>query len=153
MTAIVAALERTVYVLPSGDGRSCACSSFLPSKASADILDYYVDFSPWLASTNDTLESVTDASVTTLQGDTSDLDIESYALINGSQVQLFLGYGHAGVTESVDILVQTTQGRTLLASVSLYIDACSPSANQTGASIITSDGIGLSVNGAAIAVG
>ena len=153
MTTLVSAPERTIYILPSGDGRSCACSSFLPSKASADILDYYIDFTPWLASTQDTLTSITAASVTTLQNDEYDLDIESQSLINASQVQLFLGYGHSGATESIDLLVQTAQGRSLLASVSIYIDACSPSAPDTSAEIITVNGNGISVNGSAITVG
>ena len=153
MTTLVAAPERTIYILPSGDGRSCACSSFLPSKASADILDYYIDFTSWLASTQDSLTAITSASVTTLQNDEYDLDIESQTLINSSQVQLFLGYGHSGVTESIDLLVETVQGRSLLASMSIYIDACSPSAPDTSGQIITVNGQGIAVNGAAITAG
>ena len=153
MTTIIAALERTIYVLPSGDGCSCACSNFLPCKASADILDYYLDFTPWLASTQDSLTSITTASVTTLQNDEYDLDIESYDLINSSQVQLILGYGHAGSTEGISLLVQTAQGRSLLVSASIYIDACSPSASDTSGQIVTVNGQGIAVNGAAITAG
>lgn len=153
MTTLIPAPERAIYVLPSGDGRSCACSSFLPSKASADILDYYIDFTPWIASTQDALSSIVSASVTTIQNDVYDLDIESQTLLDSSQVQIILGYGHSGATESLDILVITGQGRTLLVSMSIYIDACSPSMPDTGAEIITVNGSSIAVNGSSITVG
>ena len=126
MSCSLGVLARTVFVLPDAVG-CAACSRYFPCKASADVLDYYIDLSPWLLQQNDTIATVSDAAVTTLQNDDYDLKVESQQVVCASQIQIFLASGHSGATEGMQISVTTTQGRTLLVSASIYIDSCSAS--------------------------
>ena len=152
MSCSFGVLARTVYVLPDATG--CAsCSRYFPCKASADVLDYYIDFSPWLLQQNDAILTVSDAEVTTLQNDAYDLVILNEPEADGSTVKVVLGYGHAGTTESISVTIQTAMGRTLVVIASIPINDCSPSASYSGGQIITVNEQAIAVNGAVIEAG
>lgn len=139
MSCSLGVLARTVFVLPDAAG-CAACNRYFPCKASADVLDYYIDLSPWLLQQNDAILTASDATVTTLQKDDYDLKIESQQIISASQIQIFLASGHSGATEGIQISVTTAQGRTLLVSASIYIDSCSASVAAPAASSASQSG-------------
>lgn len=120
-------LTRTVFVLPDASGCG-ACSRYFPSKASADILDYCIDFSPWLSADCDSIISLGGVSVLTKQGDASDLVILDSGQINAGAIKFMLEYGHAGTLEKLSVTVSTALGRTITAIASIFINECTASA-------------------------
>lgn len=92
-----------------------------PARSSADALDYTLTPAAWLEGTGDTLASVT-ASVPTATGQDTDLAVLWVTIIQGMAC-VFLGSGPPDTVQTVQMVLHTVQGRSVTASVQLYISA------------------------------
>ncbi|MQR99912.1 phage fiber-tail adaptor protein [Gluconobacter aidae] len=79
-------------------------------KASADCLDYTLDFSALLAGTGDTLASIRSATVMTTAGGNYALAIV-WSAVAGTQLVTFLASGQPNTTQKILFEVTTSQGR------------------------------------------
>lgn len=94
-------------------------------KASADCLDYTLDFSSLLAGTGDTLASIQSAVVTTDQGSTYDLKI-MWSGVAGLLAVAFLASGRPGSQQKILFEIITTQGRVCSVLAVLQISTLTP---------------------------
>ncbi|MCP1274020.1 hypothetical protein NKW43_10055 [Gluconobacter albidus] len=91
-------------------------------KASADCLDYVLDFSTPLAGTGDTLASIASATVTTAQGSSYDLTI-MWSAVAGTQMVVFLASGQPNTAQKILFEITTQQGRVYSVMAVLQITA------------------------------
>ncbi|MBS1028092.1 phage fiber-tail adaptor protein [Gluconobacter albidus] len=79
-------------------------------KASADCLDYVLDFSTLLAGTGDTLTAIRSAVVTTATGGEYDLKV-MWSAVAGPLVVAFLASGQPNTAQKILFEITTAQGR------------------------------------------
>jgi hypothetical protein len=90
-----------------------------PSKNPADVLDFSVDFSAWLADTDDDLiVAATLTPATTVRGD---INIAYPLIVTSQMITAWLSYGQAGGTYEIEFSVNTFIGRTATFSVLLNV--------------------------------
>ncbi|WP_291365389.1 hypothetical protein [Acetobacter sp. UBA5411] len=130
-------------IIPMFSGSSCQCKARFPAKSSADILDYAVDFSAWLADTGDTIEtvSVTFPDTTGLTYDLTDLWADVY---QGETVVIMLASGRPGTKQRVVVTVETTEGRTKAVPIEIKITRATPATDPPNNLIPTN---ALALNG------
>ncbi|MEN3168094.1 hypothetical protein [Gluconobacter sp. OJB] len=91
-------------------------------KASADCLDYVLDFSTLLAGTGDTLTAIRSAVVTTATGGAYDLKV-MWSAVAGPLVVAFLASGQPDTTQKILFEITTQQGRVYSVMAVLQITA------------------------------
>jgi len=91
-------------------------------KASADCLDYVLDFSTLLAGTGDTLTAIRSAVVTTATGGEYDLNV-MWSAVAGPLVVAFLASGQPNTAQKVLFEIITQQGRVYSVMAVLQITA------------------------------
>ncbi|NHN93459.1 phage fiber-tail adaptor protein [Acetobacter sicerae] len=130
-------------IIPEFGGASCQCRATFPPKSSADILDYAVDFSSWLADTGDAIEvvSVTYPDTTGLTYDLTDLWADVY---QGEIVVIMLASGRPGTKQRVVVTVETVEGRTKAVPIEIKITRATPATDPPSNFIPTN---ALSLNG------
>ncbi|MEJ5141320.1 phage fiber-tail adaptor protein [Gluconobacter albidus] len=91
-------------------------------KASADCLDYALDFSTLLAGTGDTLTAIRSAVVTTATGSAYDLKV-MWSAVAGPLVVAFLASGQPNTAQKILFEITTQQGRVYSVMAVLQITA------------------------------
>lgn len=104
----------------------------LAPKASADCLDYTLDFSAILQGTGDTLKAIQSATVTTATGTAYDLTV-MWSAAAGTLVVAFLASGEPGTVQKLLFEIETVQGRVYsvltLVQITNITDATEPPSN------------------------
>ncbi|MBO1361449.1 hypothetical protein J2D73_16815 [Acetobacter sacchari] len=130
-------------------------SPSFPKKASADVLDYSVDWSIWGAGTGDTIEdvsvSITLSDGSSLPGTAYDLAVisDKWPAADGMVGVVMLGSGVPGTTYRVLFEIETAQGRTDNQVVLLMITNDTPATSLSDAllaangTIVTAKGVAL----------
>lgn len=95
----------------------------LPAMASADVLDYALDCSGWLAQAGDALNHVAASTATPVLA--TDLQILWCTVVAGQPVMLLAG-GTPGSVVLLELTMDTTAGRRLVQSLKLPINSDSP---------------------------
>lgn len=136
-------------IIPSFGASSCQCRATFPDKSSADVLDYAVDFSAWLADTGDTIETVlvTYPDTTGLTYDLTDLWADAY---QGETVVVMLASGRPGTKQRVVVTVETVEGRTKAVPIEIKITRATPATDPPATVQIPAD---ATVNGGVWMVG
>jgi len=91
-------------------------------KASADCLDYVLDFSTLLAGTGDTLTAIRSAVITTATGGNYDLKV-MWSAVAGTLVVAFLASGQPNTAQKILFEITTQQGRVYSVMAVLPITA------------------------------
>ena len=100
-------------------------------KASADCLDYVLDFSTLLAGTGDTLTAIRSAVVTTATGSAYDLKV-MWSAVAGPLVVAFLASGQPNTAQKILFEITTQQGRVYSVMAVLQITALTVATTPPG---------------------
>ncbi|MBS1075283.1 collagen-like protein [Gluconobacter sp. Dm-73] len=100
-------------------------------KASADCLDYVLDFSTLLAGTGDTLTAIRSAVVTTATGGDYDLKI-MWSAVAGTLVVAFLASGQPNTAQKILFEITIQQGRVYSVMAVLQITALTAATAPSG---------------------
>ncbi len=144
---------RTALWLPQPRGFQVPVLLTWPAKLTADVLDYSLDLTNWLADESDTISGTPTVS-TTVTG----LTIGTVS-VSGSVVTVWLSAGTTGATYGVNVVITTAGGRTETFQVLLPIGSDASIAAPTTAYAIPAasgallGGSGTAQQAAAVAVG
>lgn len=107
-------------------------------KASADCLDYVLDFSTLLAGTGDTLTAIRSAVVTTATGSSYDLKV-MWSAVAGPLVVAFLASGQPNTAQKILFEITTQQGRVYSVMAVLQITALTAATAPSGSGDFPAD--------------
>lgn len=113
-------------------------------KSSADVLDYALDPTAWLAGTGDFLLSPISVTVPSSTGLETDLSCLWATNLAGMAV-IFMAGGAPGSAQAVNVALQTQQGRRITVSVSIAISSVT-NAVPPPPFLVTSSGYGVPPN-------
>lgn len=114
--------SRTFSIRPEISSEFSTAVVILPGKASADILDYGIEFSTWFE-TVDSLKSAT-FKVVTDKGTDTELTVRNFEF-DDSLVTFLLDSGVPGTTYTFAITITTTQGLKLTQPISILVNTLS----------------------------
>lgn len=136
-------------IIPSFGGAACQCRADHFKKASADVLDYQVEFADWLGDGGDSIVSVS-VSFPDNTGNAYDLVALWAKLADDTTAVLMLASGERRKKYSVVVTVVTEQGRTKTATIYVTITRDTPDtmppSNPAPANAVTMNGVQITIH-------
>ncbi|WP_149026373.1 hypothetical protein [Acetobacter aceti] len=128
----------------------------MPAKSSADIIDYTLDLSTWLASTNDTIVTVTPI-IQTLLGISYDLAAIMGGVVDNYQAVIIFAAGPPNYLVAVSYKIVTARGLVrvvpFIVPINDITSATDPPAPDAISYAVTMDSSAITLNSSAVTLG